>query len=71
MVRAVSRSNPPAGSALQSALGFAACYWPGPQRLALVGADQRGDESIGGGLPEDGATVLRNPVVLAIWEQEL
>jgi len=52
---------------LESAVGFASCYWPGTQQIALVAANSKGE----GEVPEDGACLLRNPVVLAIWEQEL
>ncbi len=52
---------------LERALGFAASYWPGSQRVVLVGADSIGTTDV----PEDGAYCLRRPVVLAVWKQNL
>lgn len=50
-----------------SAIGYAASYWPGEQRIVLVGSDSIGTTDV----PEDGALCLRHPVVLAVWKQTL
>ena len=52
---------------LQSALSYAACYWPGEQRIVLLGSDAIGTTDV----PEDGAHCLCTPKVLAAWNQKL
>lgn len=52
---------------LQSALSYASCYWPGPQRIVLLGSNAIGSTDV----PEDGAHCLRSPRVLTAWEQSL
>lgn len=52
------------GGDVKSAIGFCFSQWPDAERFALIGGDCLGESEV----PEDGGGVIKNAIVLAIFE---
>ena len=56
------------GAGAASAIRMALMYWPDATGFSLIGSDDLGDAEPAGGLPEEGAILLRKPSVLAFMK---